>query len=64
MPLAVAITLFISLAIAAALFVVVAASSGRLSLKWRKVERLVEHADERLNARGEVPAFLRRLDER
>lgn len=64
MSLAVGITLFVSLTIAAGLFVVVAASSGHLSLKGRKMEKLVENVDERLNARGEVPQFLRRLDQR
>lgn len=51
-----------SLALAAALFVVVAASSGRLTVKDGKIERVVNEANRRLNAEGEGPHFLERLD--
>ncbi len=58
------ITLVIIVLIAVAVGFVVAVSSGRFQLKDERVERIVVETNQRLNAKGQVPQFLRRLDER
>ena len=66
MPLAAAtlIALFVVLALAAGVFLIVAVSSGHLSVRHRRIERISREANLHLNAEGQVPQFLRRLDER
>ncbi len=56
--------LFVVLALAAGVFLIVAVSSGHLSVRHRRIERIARQADLHLNAKGQVPQFLRRLDER
>ena len=54
----------IVLAAAAVVFVFVAASSGHLRLPEGRLSRAVSKVSRHLNGKGEVPAFLERLDER
>lgn len=56
-------TLLIIVIVAVAVFAVVAIAAGQLHVKDERVERFAKQTNERLNAKGDVPQFLRRLDE-
>lgn len=58
-----AIALLLIVIVAVAVFAVVAIGAGQIHVKDKRVERLALHTNERLNAKGEVPQFLRRLDQ-
>lgn len=59
-----AVAIVIVLAAAAVVFVFVAASSGHLRLPEGRLSRAVSKVSRHLNGKGEVPAFLERLDDR
>ncbi|SHJ18426.1 hypothetical protein SAMN02745244_01903 [Tessaracoccus bendigoensis DSM 12906] len=58
------ITLVIIVLIAVGVGFVVAVSSGQFRVKDQRVERIVSETNQRLNGNGQVPQFLRKLDER
>ena len=59
-----AIVLLIIIITAVALVLVVGVGSGKLQVKHRRVERFAIRANQTMNAKGEVPRFLRNLDDR
>ncbi|MBK7821539.1 MAG: hypothetical protein IPJ61_10820 [Tessaracoccus sp.] len=50
--------------LAVAVFLVVAVSSGHVTLKRQKLNELAEAAEMHMNGRGQVPRFIERLEER
>ncbi|NHB85787.1 hypothetical protein G7085_17730 [Tessaracoccus sp. HDW20] len=49
---------------AVAILLVVGVASGELQIKHRKVEKFAIRANQTMNGKGEVPQFLKGLDDR
>ena len=64
MPFAAVLAVLLVVALAVAVFYVVAISSGHVTLKRQKLNRIAEATEQHMSGRGQMPRFLERLDER
>ncbi len=64
MSLAAVLAVLLVILLAVAVFLVVAVSSGHVTLKRQKLNQLAEAAEMHMSARGQVPRFIERIEER